>query len=188
MKARRFENRTASIVRACALAMLALLAATDPACAAASERDLAALQKSALIYIATVRKDGNQSKSTPVWFTVTKDGQVLIETSPRSWKAKRIRRGSPAMIWIGKKDGPAFIGNAEIVNDPAVRQQIIEDYPKKYLLARMGFARPTKDKFAAGQIVAIRIAPVRDLPDRFRSAPGTRAPSLDEKAAAASNP
>src|SRR5580704_11434916 len=82
----------------------------------ASQRDLDALAKSKLVYIATVRKDGNQSRSTPVWFTTTPDHILLIQTKPDSWKAKRIRRGSPAMIWIGTADGPAFIGKAEITN------------------------------------------------------------------------
>jgi len=36
-----------------------------------SNRDMQVLSKSQLIYIATVRKDGNQSKAAPVWFTVS---------------------------------------------------------------------------------------------------------------------
>ncbi|HYB92428.1 MAG TPA: hypothetical protein VEC38_15430 [Candidatus Binataceae bacterium] len=152
--------------------------------AAASPRDIAALAKSSLIYIATVRKDGNQSKPAPVWFITTKDNEVLIETSPKSWKARRIKRGSPAIIWIGSMQGPAFIGKAEIAADPAIQSRIVDEYPRKYLLARMGFARPTKEKFAAEQIVAIRITPLRDLPDGFQSHPGAAAPSIDAEQSA----
>ncbi len=97
-----------------AAAILAAIAA--PAIAATSPRDADALAKATYIYIATVRKDGNQSKAAPVWFITTADNQILIETSPTSWKAKRIKRGSPAMIWIGTRTGPAFIGKAEIVS------------------------------------------------------------------------
>lgn len=150
-----------------------------PVRADTSKRDADALQKSSLIYIATVRKDGNQSKSTPVWFITTKDNQVLIETSPTSWKAKRIRRGSPALIWIGKADGPAFIGKAEIVTDEALQNQVIEEYPRKYLLARVGFARPSREKINDNRICVIKITPARDFPDGFVSAPGTPAPKLD---------
>ena len=100
-----------------AAAILAAIAA--PAIAATSPRDADALAKATYIYIATVRKDGNQSKAAPVWFITTADNQVLIETSPTSWKARRIKRGSPAMIWIGTRTGPAFIGKAEIVTDTA---------------------------------------------------------------------
>ena len=169
------------------IAAAAIFAAVaTPVVAATSPRDADALAKGTYIYIATVRKDGNQSKAAPVWFITTADKQVLIETSPTSWKAKRIKRGSPAMIWIGARTGPAFIGKAEIVTDTKLQDQVIAEYPKKYLLARIGFARPSRAKLDSGQIVVIRISPTRDLPDGFQSAPGTPAPSLDEKAKSAS--
>jgi len=156
---------------------LAIFACGGDAFSQATPRDIEAFSKASLIYIATVRKDGNQSKSTPVWFTTTPDHVLLIETGPNSWKAKRIRRGSPALIWIGSEDGPAFIGKAEITSDPGVEQRIITDYPEKYLMARMGFAKPTQEKFDKGQIIAIKITPVRDL-EGFTTKPGTPAPSL----------
>jgi hypothetical protein len=169
------------------IAVAAILAAiAAPTIAATSSRDTAALAEATYIYIATVRKDGNQSKAVPVWFITTADHQVLIETSPTSWKAKRIKRGSPAMIWIGSRTGPAFIGNAEIVTDTALQDQVIAEYPKKYTLAWIGFARPSRAKLDRGQIVVIRISPTRDLPDGFQSAPGTPAPTLDETAKPAS--
>ena len=136
------------------------------------------------MYIATVRKDGNQSKAAPVWFTTTPDHLLLINTSPTSWKAKRIRRGSPAMVWIGAEDGPAFIGKAEITSDPAVLNRIITDYPEKYMMARVGLFRPSQEKFDKGSVVAIKITPVRDLPN-FTSQPGTPAPSLEASASTA---
>jgi hypothetical protein len=166
------------------LISLAIPCAT--AIADTSPRDAKALAKATYIYIATVRKDGNQSKAAPVWFITTADKQVLIETSPGSWKAKRIKRGSPAMIWVGSRTGPAFIGKAEIVADTKLQDQVIAEYPKKYLLARIGFARPSRAKLDRGQIVVIRISPTRDLPQGFQSAPGTPAPALDEKAKSAS--
>ena len=171
---------------AAASILAAIAAPAAIANAATSPRDTGALAKATYIYIATVRKDGNQSKAAPVWFITTADQQVLIETSPTSWKAKRIKRGSPAMIWIGARTGPAFIGKAEIVTDPKLQDLVIEQYPKKYLLARIGFARPSRAKLDSGQIVVVRISPTRDLPDGFQSAPGTPAPQLDEKTKPAS--
>ncbi len=147
--------------------------------AQASQRDLDALSTAGILYIATVRKDGNQSTAAPVWFTVSPNHLVLIQTQPTTWKAKRIRRGSPVIVWIGRKHGPAFIGKAEISSDPAVERQIIEDYPKKYLLARFGFHRPTQEIFDKGGILSIVITPVRDLPESFTSQPGMPAPSID---------
>jgi hypothetical protein len=169
------------------IAAAAIVAAVaTPAVAATSPRDADALAKATYIYIATVRKDGNQSKAAPVWFITTADKQVLIETSPTSWKAKRIKRGSPTMIWIGARTGPAFIGNAEIVTDTKLQDQVIAEYPKKYLLARIGFARPSRANLDSGQIIVVRISPTHDLPDGFQSAPGTPAPAVDEKAKPAS--
>jgi hypothetical protein len=66
----------------------------------ASQRNLEALSRASRIYIATVRKDGNQSKPVPVWFTLTLDHSVLIQTGRSSWIARRVRRGSPVIVWI----------------------------------------------------------------------------------------
>ena len=160
--------------------LIAAFAAAGVGFCATSARDSAELAKSTYIYIATVRKDGNQSKAVPVWFITTSDNQVLIETGPGSWKAKRIKRGSPALVWIGSPTGPAFIGKAEIVQDKTLQDQVIEQYPKKYWQARLGFARPSRAKLDSGQIVVIRISPTRDLPG-FTSEPGTRAPTLEDQ-------
>ena len=150
------------------------------AAAQVSQRDLDALSTAGVLYIATVRKDGNQSNAAPVWFTITPDHLVLIQTQPTTWKAKRIRRGSPVIVWIGRKHGPAFIGKAQISPDPALERRVIEDYPKKYLMARFGFHKPTQEIFDKGEILSIVITPVRDLPDGFVSQPGTPAPAIDE--------
>jgi general stress protein 26 len=147
-----------------------------------SPRDAEALAQASLIYIATVRRDGTQSRAAPVWFTTTPNRQVLIQTAATSWKAKRIRRGSPVMVWIGGRNGPAFAAKAEITNEPAVINRIVTDYPKKYLLARIGLHRPTTERFEQQQIVAIKITPVRDLPEGFASAPGTPPPNLNQGA------
>jgi general stress protein 26 len=169
-------------LRLAASILVTLVASPGLATAATSARDVTALAKATYIYIATVRKDGNQSRAVPVWFITTSDNQVLIQTNPTSWKAKRIKRGSPALIWIGERDGPAFIGKAEIVQDKALQDQVFDEYPKKYWLARAGLFRPSRDKIDSGKIVVIRITPTRDLQDGFPSTPGTPAPTLEEPA------
>ncbi len=144
-----------------------------------SQRDSDALSTASVLYIATVRKDGNQSAPAPVWFTVAPDHTVLIQTQPTTWKARRIRRGSPVIVWIGKTKGPAFIGKAEITSDPAVARQIVRDYPKRYLMARLGMHTPTQEMFDKGRIIPITIRPMRDLPEGFASQPGTPAPRIE---------
>jgi len=71
--------------------ILAAVLAAGAARAEISQRDLQALSGSKLIFIATVRKDGNQSKAAPVWFTLSADrNSIMIQTGGKSWKAKRI--------------------------------------------------------------------------------------------------
>ena len=138
------------------------------------------LSKSQLIYIATVRKDGNQSKAAPVWFTLSSDtSAILIQTGPQTWKAKRVRRGSPVLVWIGSAGGPAFIGKAEITSDAAVQKKILDDFHEKYWQNRLLGIGPSRAKFDNGDRVAIEITPTRDLPDGFTSAPGTPAPPVE---------
>ena len=163
-------------------ALVSTIAIAASANAAASARDITALGDASYLYIATVRKDANQSTAAPVWFIAKPDGEILIDTNTDSWKAKRIGRGSPVVVWIGSRTGPAFIGKAEFIRDHAVQDEMIEAIPKKYWLARLGLFGPKRARFDSGQIVTIRISPERDLPDGFQSQPGTPAPALDEKA------
>ncbi|MGA7763944.1 MAG: hypothetical protein WCA59_19540 [Candidatus Binataceae bacterium] len=76
--------------------------------------------------------------------------------------------------------GLAFFGKAKITNDPVVSNQIVKDYPQKYLLARFGFHKPSQEMFTEERIVAIKITPVRDLPEGFVSAPGTPALAVSD--------
>ena len=143
----------------------------------ASQRGSNALTNASYIYIATLRKDGTQSKAVPVWFITTPENRLLLDTNTKSWKAKRIRRGSPVLVWVGSRTGPAFIGTAEFVEDRAVQDEMIKQIPQKYFLARIGLLGPTRAKFDTRQIVTIRIVPERDLPNGFPSQPGTLAPT-----------
>jgi PPOX class probable F420-dependent enzyme len=163
-----------------ALSLGVLLSAPMSFAATMSERDIDALTGASYIYIATVRKDGNQSRAVPVWFIATDDHQILIDTNSTSWKAKRIRRGSPVLIWIGSRTGPAFIGKAEIVSDHAVQDFMIQQIPKKYWLAWLGMFGPKREKFDSGAVITIRILITNDLPDGFQSQPGIPAPSADK--------
>jgi general stress protein 26 len=175
----RFESRAklASII--ILISAFSLLVASFSVSAAISARDQQALANSELIYIATVRKNGTQSKAAPVWFTTDADkNSILIQTGPSTWKAKRIRRGSPVLVWIGKEDGPAFIGKAEITSDATVEDKILKDFHDKYWRNRVMGVGPSHDKFASGKVIAIKITPVRDLQDGFTSQPGSAPPAL----------
>jgi Pyridoxamine 5'-phosphate oxidase len=145
-----------------------------------SHSELDALLQARVIYVATVRKDGTQSTAAPIWFTVTPERRIVIQSRPGSWHARRVRRGSLVIVWFGKQRALAFIGKAELSTDPMVVEQIIKDYPRKYLMARLGWHRPTKSSFERGARLAIKITPIQALPRGFRSEPGAPAPKLDD--------
>ena len=162
------------------VAVLALAALSGAARAEISQRDQQALVRADLVFIATVRKNGMQSRAAPVWFTTGVDNNsILIQTEHTTWKAKRIRRGSPVLVWIGKPDGPAFIGRAEITNDSALQNKILADFRQKYLQNRLLGMGPSRAEFDRGELLAIKITPLRDLPEGFSSAPGTPPPPLE---------
>jgi general stress protein 26 len=163
-----------------ATVMVVLAVSNDFANAAVSERDQQALTKADLVYVATVRKNGTQSKAAPVWFTLGLDNNsILIQTGPTTWKAKRIKRGSPVLVWIGKDDGPAFIGKAEITSDPVIRDKILKDFREKYWQNRVMGIGPSRAGFDSGQRIAIKITPVRDLQAGFTSQPGSAPPPME---------
>jgi general stress protein 26 len=172
------SSRTLAFITVAALAALATWNFAITA-AEISQRDRQALSNADLIFIATVRKNGAQSRAAPVWFTLGPDSNsILIQTEHTTWKAKRIRRGSPVLVWIGKPDGPAFIGNAEITNDSALQNKILTDFKQKYLQNRLFGMGPSRGEFENGDEVAIKITPVRDLPDGFISQPGSQPPPM----------
>jgi general stress protein 26 len=163
-----------------ATVIVVLAVSSDFANAAVSERDQQALTKADLVYVATVRKNGTQSKAAPVWFTLGLDNNsILIQTGPTTWKAKRIKRGSPVLVWIGKDDGPAFIGKAEITSDPVIRDKILKDFREKYWQNRVMGIGPSRAGFDSGQRIAIKITPVRDLQAGFTSQPGSAPPPME---------
>jgi hypothetical protein len=165
------------------LAMVIIAAWNRAAHAEISPRDQQALSRADLIFVATVRKNGMQSKAAPVWFTIGADNNsILIQTEHTTWKAKRIRRGSPVLVWIGKPGGPAFIGRAEITTEAALQDKILADFRQKYLQNRLLGMGPSRAEFENGELLAIKITPVRDLPDGFTSAPGTPPPPLESQA------
>ncbi|HEY2487250.1 MAG TPA: pyridoxamine 5'-phosphate oxidase family protein [Candidatus Binataceae bacterium] len=158
-------------------AMLVVAIGPTARCAS-SPIEVNAFADASYIYIATIRKDGSQSRAVPVWFVTTPQGQILIDTNTDSWKARRVRRGSPVIVWMGSRTGPAFIGKAEFETESSVQDQMIERIPRKYLLARLGLFGPKRANFDSGKIVTIRITPERGLPAGFKSQPGAPAPAV----------
>jgi hypothetical protein len=148
------DRRSFLRVAASAAAMLSSGVARAAGIPPATEQ---ALEKASLIYVATRRKSGDRSEAAPIWFLYEK-GELFFTTSPGSWKAKRIARGSPLYIWVGSENGPFLIGQAKPETDPAVIAHMGEEYAKKYWIAWLGLFRPRPDRVAEGKTLAYRVA------------------------------
>lgn len=113
-----------------------------------------ALRSSSEIYLATERKDGQMSSIKPVWFYYDSGDELFFTTSPSSWKARRIERGSPLHVWVGGKEGPHLIGKARKVTDPAIVDQMGRGYADKYWIAWLGFFKPRSSRVSEGKTTA----------------------------------
>jgi PPOX class probable F420-dependent enzyme len=117
-----------------------------------------ALRTSSYIYVATRRADGSQANVVPVWFTVDADA-IYFTSAPESYKVKRIRKGSPLLVWVGSRTGPHFEGKAELLQDPALADRMGKAYNQKYWIAWLGFFRPRADRVGSGKTVIVKVTP-----------------------------
>jgi len=144
------------------LALLALLASglmATVAHAASFPPDVAtALRNSKELYVATRRHDGSQSKVVPVWFMFDGDA-IYFATAPKSYKARRIRRGSPLYVWVGSPTGPHFVGTATLEKDPALAARMAPVYSQKYWIAWLGLFRPDPERVRSGKTILVKVVP-----------------------------
>jgi general stress protein 26 len=116
-----------------------------------------ALRTSDLIYVATKRRSGQPSAAKPIWFYYQDGDELFFTTTPSSWKAKRIAAGSPLFIHVGKEDGPALIGEARKVTDPALVDRMGAAYAEKYWIAWFGLFKPRSARVTAGRTAAYSV-------------------------------
>lgn len=112
------------------------------------------------IYVGTQRKDGSRSSVVPVWFAYI-DGAIWFASKPTSHKVKRVRNGSPIYVSASGESGPFVQTTAQIVNDAEVADRLGEIYSQKYWLAWIGYQRPHRDRLEAGEIVLLKLTPMR---------------------------
>jgi hypothetical protein len=88
------------------------------------------------------------------------DGEtVYFSTGPDSYKARRIKHGSPPLVWVGRADGPHFVGQAELVNDPDLAARMAPVYRQKYWIAWLGLFCPDPERVRAGKTVIVKVMP-----------------------------
>ena len=110
------------------------------------------------IYVATQRTDGTRSEVVPVWFGFL-DNAIWFTTSPTSYKAKRIRKGSPVFVSVEGKAGPFIKTKAEVINDGAQADRLGELYSQKYWIAWLGFFRPSRARNESGKTILLKLTP-----------------------------
>ncbi len=118
----------------------------------------AALHSSKEIYVATKRANGTLSKVVPVWFMLDGDA-IYFTTLASSYKAKRIKKGSPLYVWVGSADGPQFVGSAELSHDPELAARMAPVYAKKYWIAWLGLFKPNPERVRSGKTVIVKVRP-----------------------------
>jgi len=117
-----------------------------------------ALRTSKQLYVATRRGDGSVSKVVPVWFMFDGDA-VYFTTAPTSYKARRVKRGSPLLVWVGSATGPHFVAQAELSSDPELAARMAPVYSQKYWIAWLGLFRPDPERVRGGKTVIVKVKP-----------------------------
>lgn len=118
-----------------------------------------ALRRASYMYVTTYSKAGKPG-TVPTWLWLH-DGCVYFTTKRDSLKARRIRDNGRVSVRVGRKDGPAFEGRAEWVDDRAdLETMLLATYRKKYwLLVPLFMGRYIRNGLAAKTSVLVRITP-----------------------------
>ena len=124
----------------------------------ASELD-AALRAAQYMYLTTYSRAGTPG-TVPVWLWAH-EGAVYFTTQRASLKARRIRNDGRVTVHMARRDGPAFEGRAEWVDDrPDLETALLAAYRQKYwLLVPLWMGRRIRQGLAAKTSVLIRITP-----------------------------
>jgi PPOX class probable F420-dependent enzyme len=119
----------------------------------------AALRRASYIYVTTFGASG-KSGTVPVWCWY--DGSAAYFTTERdSLKARRIRETGRVVVRVGKRDGPAFEGRAELVDGRRdLEAALLRTYRRKYwVLVPLWMGRYIRRGLDSGRSVLVRITP-----------------------------
>ena len=118
-----------------------------------------ALARAKYIYVTTYSQAGKPG-TVPTWLW-PHEGAIYFTTKRDSVKARRIRNNGRVTIHVGAKDGPAFEGQAEWVDDrPDLETALLATYQRKYwLTVPLFMGRYIRKGLAAKTSVLIRVTP-----------------------------
>jgi len=123
-----------------------------------------AIRLASYMYVTTYSASG-KAGTVPTWLW-PHGGHVYFTTQRASLKARRIRDNGRVTVHVGTKDGPAFEGRAEWVDDrPDLESALLATYRRKYwILVPLGMGRYIRKGLAAKTSVLIRITPIETGP------------------------
>jgi len=118
-----------------------------------------ALQAAKYMYLTTYSRAGKPG-TVPVWLWYH-EGAVYFTTQRQSLKARRVRNSGRVTVHVGTKDGPAFEGRAEWVDDrPDVEEALLAAYRRKYwIVVPLYMGRYIRRGLKNKTSVLIRITP-----------------------------
>lgn len=119
----------------------------------------AALARAKYMYVTTYSQAGKPG-TVPTWLW-PHEGLIYFTTKRDSVKARRIRNNGRVTIHVGTKDGPAFEGRAEWVDDrPDLETAVLATYRRKYwVLVPLFMGRYIRKGLAVKTSVLIRVTP-----------------------------
>ena len=120
----------------------------------------AALSGARYIYLTTYSAAGKPG-TVPTWCWLH-ESALYFTTQRASLKARRIKHDGRVTVHVGGKDGPAFEGRAEWVDDrPDLEAAILAAYRRKYwILIPLWMGRYIRKGLRAKTSVLVRIRPV----------------------------
>jgi hypothetical protein len=136
---------------------------------------LKALEKSEYAYISPLRSDGRESTCHgEVWYAWL-DGAVVVNTAPKTWKARALKRGlDRARIWVGDygtwkralgrnedfRKAPSFDAKATVTRNAALLDRLLAVFDEKYPDEIGEWRDKMRDGFFDGSRLLIRYTPI----------------------------
>ena len=120
-----------------------------------------ALRRARYLYLTTYSEAGKPG-TVPTWCWYREDEDAVYFTTQRkSLKVRRIAKNGRVTVHVGRKDGPAFEGRAELVEDRRdLEKGILAAYHRKYwILVPLWMGRYLRKGLEARTSVLVRVRP-----------------------------
>lgn len=104
-------------------------------------------------------KRSGELKKIQVWLVVNQ-GRIEFLTPSSSYKVMRLRKNPKAVCYIGRRDGPAIAGTAQIISDWSDLAQVYRGYWKTHPLPMaLGIGLRVWIEMLLGKRVVVRVSP-----------------------------